>query len=151
MAMQRTLCFKCFGHFRLLFQVFHLDMAKVDLDVAMIKYACCKPMLQMFKVFQTYVANVLCRCLKSISWCCKCLFTHVLSVSSVFRCISQMFHLDVLNIDRGVCTCYDGAGGWRTAACCRTSPPTSCLPRAADLTLSSPLSPFPSLPSISLL
>ena len=42
------------GFFRLLFQVFHLDVAKVYLDVAyvaMTKYACCKPMFQVFQVF----------------------------------------------------------------------------------------------------
>jgi hypothetical protein len=139
--------FKCFRHLKLLFQVFHLNFAKVDLDVvyvAMIKYACCKPMLQMFKVFQTYVANVLCRCLKSISWCCKCLFTHVLSVSSVFRCISQMFHLDVLNIDRGVAhaTMVPVAGEQRPAAGLRL------LPHAflAQRTSPSPLLSLPSLP-----
>jgi hypothetical protein len=50
---------KCFRHLKHLFQVFHLDVAKIDLDVAyvaMIKYAYCKPM---FQVFRTYVANIL--------------------------------------------------------------------------------------------
>jgi hypothetical protein len=39
--------FKCSMCFTPLFQVFHLDVAKVDLDVAyvaMTKYACWKPM-----------------------------------------------------------------------------------------------------------
>jgi hypothetical protein len=54
--------FKCFRRFILLFQVFHLDVAKVGWKVAMTKYACCKPM---FQVFQTYVANVSSSCFKS--------------------------------------------------------------------------------------
>jgi hypothetical protein len=29
-----SICFKCFRSFRYLFQVFHLDVAEVDLDVA---------------------------------------------------------------------------------------------------------------------
>ena len=41
-----------------MFQVFYLDVVKVDLDVAMTKYTYCKPMFQVFHVFQTYVANV---------------------------------------------------------------------------------------------
>jgi hypothetical protein len=40
--------FECFRCFRLLFKVFHLDVEKVDVDVAMTKYACCKPMFQVF-------------------------------------------------------------------------------------------------------
>jgi hypothetical protein len=53
-----------------LFQVFHLDIAKVDLDVAyvaMTKYACCKLMFQVFHVLQTYVANVSFGCFKGKS------------------------------------------------------------------------------------
>jgi hypothetical protein len=43
-----TPCFKCF---RLMFQVFYLDVTKVDMGCRV----CCKPM---FQVFQTYVSNV---------------------------------------------------------------------------------------------
>jgi hypothetical protein len=69
--------------------VFHLDVVKVDLDVAYVAMAvhifqmyvpnvstfldiCCKCIFQMFQLFQTYVANVLSRCCKSISECCIC-------------------------------------------------------------------------------
>jgi hypothetical protein len=41
---------KCFICFRRMLQVFHLDVAKVDLDVA---YIC-----KCFKCFHTYVASV---------------------------------------------------------------------------------------------
>jgi hypothetical protein len=40
--------FKYFKFFRFLFQVFHLNVVKVDLDVAMTKYACCKLIFQVF-------------------------------------------------------------------------------------------------------
>jgi hypothetical protein len=42
-----TLCFKCFRRFRLMFQVFHLNVAN--------RSRCCKPM---FQVFQMYVSSV---------------------------------------------------------------------------------------------
>jgi hypothetical protein len=66
---------------------------KVGQDIAhvgMTKYACWKPLFQVFQVFQTYVANVLSGCLKSRSWCCTCcngytcMFqAHVSSVSPI--------------------------------------------------------------------
>jgi hypothetical protein len=40
------------------------------------------------------------------------LYTHVSSVSSVFRRMLHMFHLDVLKIDRVL----HGVGGWRRTA-----------------------------------
>jgi len=93
--------------FRLLFQVFHLDVAKVDLDVAyvaMTKYACYKPMFLVFQLFQTYITNISSRCFKNRSWCCTCckwLYTHVSSVLSVFRRMLQVFNLDVSKVDLG--------------------------------------------------
>jgi hypothetical protein len=50
--------FRCF---RLILQVFHLDIAKVDIDVAyvaMVVHACFKRIFLVFYLFQTYVANV---------------------------------------------------------------------------------------------
>jgi hypothetical protein len=41
--------------------VFYIDVVKVDRNVAhvvMTKYACLKPMFQVFQVFRTYDANV---------------------------------------------------------------------------------------------
>jgi hypothetical protein len=50
-------------------QVFHMDVAKVDPDVAYVAmtiHVCCKSLFQMSHLFfQTYVACVL-------SGCCKC-------------------------------------------------------------------------------
>jgi hypothetical protein len=76
----------CFKRFIRMLQVFHLDVAKVDLDVAYVfamDFKC-------FQVFQTYVASV-----SAISnECCKC------------------FHLDIAKVDRNVAhvamglTCY---------------------------------------------
>ena len=60
-----------------MFQVFHVDVAKVDRDVAYVAmtiHVCCKRLFQLFQLFQTDVARVLSRC-------CIC-FTHVAIVSS---------------------------------------------------------------------
>jgi hypothetical protein len=49
-----SICFKCFICFRSMLQVFHMDVAKVDRDVAhgaMDIHVCCKCMFQMFHLF----------------------------------------------------------------------------------------------------
>jgi hypothetical protein len=59
--------YACFTCFRLMLQVFHLDIAKVDLNVAyvvMTIHACFK---HMFQVFQMYVVNISSGCFKSRS------------------------------------------------------------------------------------
>jgi hypothetical protein len=66
-------CFKCF---RSILHVFHMDVAKLDRDVAYIK--CFRGMLQ---VFQRHVASVSKACCKRLfemfsSTCCIC-FTHI--------------------------------------------------------------------------
>ena len=43
-------------------QVFHMDVAKVDRDVAYaasVSETCCKDLFKLFYVFQTYIASVL--------------------------------------------------------------------------------------------
>ena len=48
-------------------QVFHLDVVKVDLDVAYVAmaiHACFKHIFQVFHLFQTYVASVSSSCFK---------------------------------------------------------------------------------------
>jgi hypothetical protein len=99
--------------------MFHLDVAKVDIDVAFVAMAthvCCKCMFQMLHLFQTYVTNISPGCCKSRSRCCKnrfrcCIFlqllhTYVASVCSkyfiYFRRILQVFHLGVAKIDLDV-------------------------------------------------
>jgi hypothetical protein len=99
--------FKYFRRFRRLFQVFHLYVAKVDVDVtyvAMIKYACCKRMFQCFRrMLQTFFS----RCFKCRYWCCTCckwLYMHVsIACFKYFIClrhILHMFHLDASKVDQ---------------------------------------------------
>ena len=68
-----SLYFTCFMCFRRLFQMFHLDVSKVDLGLAHIAAAtdaCFKHMFQVFHLFQTYVVNISSKCFKSTSRCC---------------------------------------------------------------------------------
>jgi hypothetical protein len=69
-------------------QVFHLDAANIDLDVAycvMVIYVCCKCMFQMFHLFCIYVASVSYGRWKGRSWCYICvqwLYTYFASICS---------------------------------------------------------------------
>jgi hypothetical protein len=73
-----SVCIKCFRYFRDMLQAFHIDVAKVDWDVAyvaMLVHVCCNvlfPMLHLFfrrmfqaclfgcsTCFHTYIARVL--------------------------------------------------------------------------------------------
>jgi hypothetical protein len=83
------MCFIC------TLQVFHVDVAKVDQDVAyvvMVIHVCCKCLFQMFQLFQTYGTCV-------FIWVLHMFHTYVVSVSSecciCFTYMLQMFHLDV--------------------------------------------------------
>jgi hypothetical protein len=74
--------------------VFHVDIAKVDRDVAHVTMAIhiyFKCMSLMFHLFQTYVASVSSKCCKSRSGCC--IYMQVFQVFSYVRC--KCFHLDV--------------------------------------------------------
>jgi hypothetical protein len=83
-------------------------LQKLILDVAYVAiaiYTCCKPMFQLFRVFQTFVSNISSECFKSRSWCCTCcsgytcmLQAHVSSVS--FGLMLQMFHLNVSKVNQ---------------------------------------------------
>jgi hypothetical protein len=105
--------------------VFHVDVAKVDWDVAyvaMVVHVCCKLLFPMFHLFfqtcvasvfiwtlhmfQPYVASVLsgcCVCFTIVSKCFQVFLQlfqmHVSSVSSVLRRILQLLHLDVSKVD----------------------------------------------------
>jgi hypothetical protein len=94
-VMARHVCFKCmfqmFYLFRHTLQVFHLDVAKVYLNIA---YIC-----KCFRCFHTYVASVLSRCLQWLHTYfqgflvfCKC-FRHMLQVFQLF----QMYIASVLS------------------------------------------------------
>jgi hypothetical protein len=110
--------FKCFKCFRVMLQVFYIDVAKVDRDVARNDVFECT--FQMFYLFQTYVASVssgCCICMHVASVCSKC-FRRVLSGCCIyfamatkkcfpgvldvcwkcfdcFGCMLQVFHIDV--------------------------------------------------------
>jgi hypothetical protein len=81
-------CFKYFRYFICMLQLFHMDIVKVDRDiayVAMVIHVCCKLLFPMFHLFfQAYVAIV---CLFG---CCIC-FTHML----------QLFYLGVAYVLHG--------------------------------------------------
>jgi hypothetical protein len=78
-------------------QLFHIDVAKADRDVAHIasvSEACCNSLLKMFYMFQTYVVSVLsgcCICYNGYVLCCKCMFQMFL--------LFQLFHLSVAKFD----------------------------------------------------
>jgi hypothetical protein len=81
-----SVCSKYFIYFRHMLQVFHLDIAKVDLVVA---YIC-----KCFKCFHTYVVSVSSECLHMFAMAthvfpsfflvfCEC-FRHMLQVCQLF-------------------------------------------------------------------
>jgi hypothetical protein len=114
-----SVCFNCFICFRGILQVFHMDVTKIDLDVAYVASV-------YSKYFIYFSRRMLQVCL---SGCCIC-FAHVLHVSRLdvayvlqwffqvflsvfyncFKCIFEVFHLsscmlhmshlDVLKIDQ---------------------------------------------------
>jgi hypothetical protein len=108
-----NLCFKCFRCFIGMLQVFHMDIAKVDQDVAyvaMVIHICCKLMFSMFYLFFRRMLQV---CLFG----CYICFTHMLQVFYLdltyvlqwfqvffrcfckrFRCIFQVFYLSSTNV-----------------------------------------------------
>jgi hypothetical protein len=76
-----SVCFKCFICFRVMLQVFQMNVAKVDRDVAyvaMVVHICCKGLFLMFH--RTYVANV-------------------------FICMLHMFHTYVTSVLSGYWVC----------------------------------------------
>jgi hypothetical protein len=67
-----------------------------------------------------------------------------------FRRMLQMFSSECFKSRSSVVHVCNGVDGWWTVACCRALAPTSYLPRAACLALSSSLPPLPFLPFPSL-
>jgi hypothetical protein len=119
-----NVCSNCFIYFRHVLSVFHLDITKVDLNVA---YTC---------MLQAYVSNV---CFKGFIWMLhifcngytyffRC-FRRMLQMFQLFRrCILQVFDLNIAKVDRGVvyvalgpicCSCkgiVHARGKWRDRA-----------------------------------
>jgi hypothetical protein len=115
----RFICFRC------MLQVIHMNVAKVDQDVAHVAAAvhvCCKHLFQIFHLFffirilqvclfwnVVYISHICCICfILMLHMFCNDIFKcflqvfqkHVSSVSSVFSYMLQMFHLDVSKVDR---------------------------------------------------
>jgi hypothetical protein len=91
-----SICFKCFRCFRGVLQVFHINIAKVDQDVAhvaMTIHVCFKCRFQMFHLFQIYVVSVSFGRCKSRFGCC--IYMQVFRMFSYVCC--KCFHLDVCN------------------------------------------------------
>ena len=68
-----SVCFKCFTCFIGMLQVFYIDVAKVDRDVAHVAMAihvCFKCRFQIFHLFQMYVVSVSSGRCKGRSGCC---------------------------------------------------------------------------------
>jgi hypothetical protein len=78
-----TVCFKYFGCFRRMFQVFHPDVAYVDMALP----TCFKRMFRVLRMFHTYVASVLSGRCKSRSGCCICCYgyTRMFQVFYLFQ------------------------------------------------------------------
>ena len=77
-------------------QVFHMDIAKVDRDVAyvaMVVHLCCKCLFPMFHMFfQMYVASVFIRMLHMFhTYIVSVLFGCCVRVAMVFKCFMCVF------------------------------------------------------------
>jgi len=116
--------------------MFHIIVAKVDLDVTYVAiaiHACCKGVLQMFHLFVFSEAS--CKCVYfECCICCKCFYLDVayicIGFSSVFRCfckcfrcILQVFQLvrtHVASVSSGCCKSRSGvAHVAMEPTCCR--------------------------------
>jgi hypothetical protein len=95
-----NVCFRCFSRFKGMLQLFLMDVAKVDWDVAYVasvSETCCKRMFKMFHLFYTYVASVLIRMFAYVSYiCCNNMF-HMF-------CLFQTYIPSVLS---ECCICYN--------------------------------------------
>jgi hypothetical protein len=80
-----NVCFKCFRYFRGMLQVFRMDVAKVDREVAYVASvsdACCKRLFEMFHLFHTYIVSV-------FIWILYMFYTCLVRVcSKCFSCFS---------------------------------------------------------------
>jgi hypothetical protein len=90
-----SICFKFSRYFICMLQMFHVDVVKVDWDVAMTIHVCCKRLFQMFQLFQTDVAHVLFGCCIRLTLMLQLLHPDVTCfhtyVASVFIWMLHMF------------------------------------------------------------
>jgi hypothetical protein len=124
-----SVCFHCFICF--------LDVCCkcVYLDVAYVSHICCKCFTWMLRMFAMVF--------KCFHMFLQLFQTHVLSVSSVFRCMLQVLHLDVSKVDRDV------AHVARTPMASEQWPAVG-FPSSRGALHPLLYSPFPSIPSISM-
>jgi hypothetical protein len=90
--MLQALCFKCFRCFIGMLQVFHMDVAKVDRDVAyvaMVVDVCCKLLLLMFHLFSRHMLQM-------------CLFGCCIYLTRML----QVFYLDVVYVLQWLFMCF---------------------------------------------
>jgi hypothetical protein len=72
-----------------MFQVFHMDVVKVDRDVAyvvVVAHVCCKHLF-----FQTFVASVYMDVAYVSHICCKCFIWMLYMLSMIFKCFYKCF------------------------------------------------------------
>ena len=72
-----SVCFKCFRCFRGMLEVFHVDVEKVDRDVAdvgSLLEACCKRFFKMFHLSDVCVQAFFIWMLHMFHTCCKSMF-----------------------------------------------------------------------------
>jgi hypothetical protein len=139
------------GVFRLLFQVFHLDVVKVDLDVAYVattKYIYCKPMFQVFRcMLQIFHLNV------------SKVDLGVPHAANGYTRMFQVFHYLHTYVAHVSCGCFKSrsgvahaamtsvADGWRPSAGLRLLPHPFLGRRSSPSPLLSlPFLPFPPSP-----
>ena len=83
-----SVCFTC------MFQLFYADVAKVDQDIAMVVYVCCK---RFSSVFQLFLYMYFCKCFR-----CLC------EVFQLFFTMLQVLHPGISKLDQDVFTyCHD--------------------------------------------
>jgi hypothetical protein len=92
-----NVCFKCFRCFSGTLHVFHLDVAKVDPDVAYVSmsiHVCCKRLFQCFICFSRHMLQVFHLNVAYFTMAFKC-FQLFCKCFICFGCMLQVFHLDV--------------------------------------------------------
>jgi hypothetical protein len=106
-----TPCFECFRRFNVIFQVFHLDVAKVYLrccicyndDIRMSQayvfmcFRCFRRVFQVFHLDVAYVAMAIHACFKCM--CFKCFICFILML--------HLFHMDVAYVAKVIHTCFN--------------------------------------------
>jgi hypothetical protein len=86
-------------------QMFHMDIAKVDQDVASVSEACCKRLFKMFHLFQTYVARVLYLDVTHVLHVCYKSMFKMFQLFQSYVALS-VFMLQIASVLSGCCICF---------------------------------------------